>query len=462
MAKTQRAGLSWMIASAVLGIAFFFTMILSIIFFTRISAAEQQAQGDRDALNVWVSSAERNSPDMLPLVESAKEDRVSVASKFRENARWLKETMGVGSDTAIPEIKQKLTTAGVTEGKNLLDYIIQLKAVTNNDQQLINQIKQDLVKEQENAKQAVAAQQRVTASYNESAGKLKGELDAMRNEFMGFKTKTSTSANSLIGTVDQERKEALTTIATQKSTIAQYEKQNEILQYQLESLRSQRDRLSGTVDPSLLPDGRVSSVLSDSSVVYIDLGRNSHIVLGMTFEVYDSGSGVVKDERGEARGKATLEVVNVLDNASVCRVVRRVPGRELIVGDIIANVVYDPRMKFNFYIFGDFDLDGTGQTTLTDRRRIEGMISAWGGQVVSNRGSNSEGLKPETDFLVLGEEPPLPTEPTNKTDPVTIENYNKAKAKYETYQNLMVEAKKLSIPVLNQNRFLTMVGYYQR
>lgn len=462
MAKSQGSGLSWMIASAVLGIAFFFTMILAIIFFTRISAAEQQAQSDRETLNVWVSAVERNSPDMLPLVDAAKEERVSVISKFRENARWLKETMGVGSDTANAEITQKLTTAGVTDGSNMLSTIVGLKAQTSNDRQQLDQFELDLAKERENARQAVDAQQKVAASYNESSAKLKGELTSMSSEFMGFKDQTTSSANALIGTVDKERKESLETIATQKSTIAQYEKQNAILQHQLESLRSERDRLTGTIDPSLLPDGRISSVLSDSRVVYIDLGRNDHIVLGMTFEVYDSGSGVVKDERGDIRGKSTLEVVNVLDNASVCRVVRRDPGRELIVGDIVANVVYDPRMKFNFYIFGDFDLDDTGQTTLTDRRRIEGMIAAWGGKVVSNRRSGDEGLKPETDFLVLGEEPPLPTEPLDKTDPVTIENYNKAKAKYETYQNLMVEAKKLSIPVLNQNRFLTMVGYYQR
>jgi hypothetical protein len=30
------------------------------------------------------------------------------------------------------------------------------------------------------------------------------------------------------------------------------------------------------------------------------------------------------------------------------------------------------------------------------------------------------------------------------------------------YQKLIGEAKTLSIPVLNQNRFLALVGYYQR
>src|SRR5690606_39257777 len=134
----------------------------------------------------------------------------------------------------------------------------------------------------------------------------------------------------------------------------------------------------------------------------------------------------------------------------------------IVVGDVIANLVYDPKMKFTFFVFGDFDLDGSGQPTLTDRRRIDGMITAWGGQVVTTNANDPKALSAEVDFLVLGAEPVLPYEALDKTDPVAIENYNRALAKFVTYQNLTAEAKRLSIPVLNQNRFLTMVGYYQR
>jgi len=460
MAKVQSSGTSWMIASAVLGIAFFFTLILAIIFYTRVSGAEQAAQKDRDALNLWVSAPERSSPEMVPVLEEARANRVSAVSRINDNARWLREKMINDGGASIEEIKQRLTTAGVPEGQNLLGYIVQLKAINQNDQRMIQQLKQDLEKEQKNAQAAVTAQRASAENFEKASGALKAELDKLNREFQAYKQTSDTAAKGLAGGADAQRREALTTIAQQKSTIDQLEGQLRNLQARYDALLHSRERLTGEgIDPSLMPDGRISSVLSDSRVVYIDRGKNNRVVLGMTFEVYDMGAGVVKDDRGELRGKATLEVVNVLDNASVCRVVRRDPGREIIVGDIIANVVYDPNMKFNFYIFGDFDLDNVGQTTITDRRRIEGMINGWGGQVISSEDGK---LTPETDFLVLGQEPPLPDEPRDKTDPVAIENYNKARAKYETYQNLVMEAKRLSIPVLNQNRFLTMVGYYRR
>lgn len=462
MAKTQGSGMSWMIASAILGIAFFFTLILAIIFYTRVDAAQKQAAADSTALRVWVSSAEANAPNYELFKTEAREKNESVVARLNAHSEWLKETMGVGKESTTEEIRQRLTTAGVEEGTNLLGTINRLKAELANNNQLITQYKANLDKAQQEARTATAAQVQAAKDFTSSTASLKRQLDTMSGEFNAFKDQTSKSANTLIGSRDEEHRAALNTIAQQKSTVDQLQAQNQILQRKIEQLTNEKERLGGTIDPSLLADGRVSSVLANSQVVYIDLGRKDRVVLGMTFEVFDAASGVTKDESGESRGKATLEVVNVLDNASVCRVVRRDSGRELVVGDVIANGVYDPKMKFNFYIFGDFDLENTGQPTLTDRRRIEGMITSWGGRVINTPGSGQDTLSPETDFLILGQEPPLPQEPRDKTDPVTIENFNRAKAKYETYQNLLVEARRLSIPVLNQNRFLVMVGYYQR
>ena len=52
--------------------------------------------------------------------------------------------------------------------------------------------------------------------------------------------------------------------------------------------------------------------------------------------------------------------------------------------------------------------------------------------------------------------------PASEFDPVKIERVAAQRRKYETYQSLISEAKALSIPILNQNRFLVLVGYYQR
>ena len=42
---------------------------------------------------------------------------------------------------------------------------------------------------------------------------------------------------------------------------------------------------------------------------------------GLTFEVFDPATGVVKDKSGDLRGKATIEVISILDNTSQCRIV---------------------------------------------------------------------------------------------------------------------------------------------
>ena len=63
----------------------------------------------------------------------------------------------------------------------------------------------------------------------------------------------------------------------------------------------------------------------------------------------------------------------------------------------------------------------------------------------------------------VSQAPALPQEPDpDSLDPEDEKRYVREKIIWETYQQLVSEARELSIPILNQNRFLTMVGYYQR
>ena len=219
------------------------------------------------------------------------------------------------------------------------------------------------------------------------------------------------------------------------------------------------------IDPSTLVDGKIASILVEQNAVYIDLGRQSHMIPGMTFEVYDPKVGVVKDKLGDYSGKATIEVINVFETTSVARVVRIPSTNEIFTGDLIANLIYDPDLKFKFFVYGEFDLDRIGKTTVTDRRRIENMILKWGGILKSD--SSQQGSNPtinyDVDFIVLGDEPIFPVAPAkNEVDPTAMERYENARKIYEIYHGLVKQGKELSIPILNQNRFLSMVGYYKR
>jgi hypothetical protein len=83
------------------------------------------------------------------------------------------------------------------------------------------------------------------------------------------------------------------------------------------------------------------------------------------------------------------------------------------------------------------------------------MIEEWGGKLTRQ-------LTYDVDFLVLGRDPALPERPEDQLDPVAMQRYAADQKRFETYQELIGEAKALKIPVLNQNRFLVLIGYYQR
>src|SRR5690606_23185485 len=111
----------------------------------------------------------------------------------------------------------------------------------------------------------------------------------------------------------------------------------------------------------------------------------------------------------------------------------------------------------------DFDVDNTGRTSMSDRRRIETMILQWGGKLSQASEEDNRELSYDVDYLVLGEEPELPTPlPPGTFDPEIIEAHRAKQRRWERYNQLVKEARELQIPVLNQNRFLLLVGYYQR
>jgi hypothetical protein len=192
--------------------------------------------------------------------------------------------------------------------------------------------------------------------------------------------------------------------------------------------------------------------------VYVSLGRADRLQMGMTFEVFDANELVKLDEYERVRGKATLEVVSVEEATSIARIVRQERGRPVQEGDAIVNLVYDPQAVYKFYVYGEFDIDGDGVPDENGIDTIKSRVRQWGGRV-------SDSLTYDVDYLVLGMEPPLPTAPPEgEVDPVKIAQYVQAQREYETYQELIGEARSpsLQIPILNQNRFLALTGYYDR
>jgi len=222
----------------------------------------------------------------------------------------------------------------------------------------------------------------------------------------------------------------------------------------VQQLRGQIEMLKPSARTTLVlePDGRVVRSNQVTGEVYISLGRKDRATPGLTFAVYDPKLGVGSGP--DSGGKAKLEVVEVGENDSLCRVTFTEKGQHVDTNDLIANPVYakDKTRKFHFVVFGEFDLDGDGIATAAEREKIIRLIQSWGGII-------DDTLSTQTDFLVMGAVTGSGAKYLSDTDQ-SGELAKARKAQQDKYNAMVKEARDYSIPLLNANRFLALIGYY--
>jgi predicted nucleic acid-binding Zn-ribbon protein len=439
-------------------ILFVFSFTLAVIFKTQVKSAQIQARDASEELTQMIKPNERNRPEVLELkVKHTSTGASIVGQLLAENSR-LKQVINASPRSTLDAIKAEMAAAGVELGQTLLAEIRKLRSEKAYADQLVDRYSGDLKTQQ--ARLGQIEDQRLVQSrdYESTITQLKATLTSLQEDLEIFRGQVDTQRTALEGQFDTVRSQTQRVVNELRSTVEQKDRQIGSQRKRLEELTGEliSTGKSGGPDLTRESDGQITSILADESLIYIDRGRDDQIVLGMTFEVFDKNAGIVVDETGDLRGKATIEVIRMSEQSSLSRVVRLERGKGIDEDDLIANVVYDPNISYRFYVFGEFDIDDTGQVTTTDRRRVETMISQWGGQLVKKLSYN-------TDFLVLGRQPDPPEQlPASVFDPVKIEQVAAQKRKYQQYQDLIEEAKALSIPILNQNRFLSLVGYYQR
>lgn len=449
--------------------AFVVSLILAILFYTRIEAAENSAAKASEQLNAYATPAEQSSPEVQNVISAevlSEGASTTIVGKLIDRNGRLKQIITGNRNADMGQVLSQVSQANVSEG-NLVQTIRNLQANRETDQQYIQQLTKNVEEQRTKREEAVAAQQQLDNDYKAAVNDLNNQLNTIRGAFTAFQGTVEKNASDWQQQLAKLREENRSQTIATESLVSQKDqviaRQKARIDELINDLK-ERGRF-GDVDPSLLPDGKVASIISGQNRVYIDRGKAERVMLGMTFEVFDRKVGVTRNRFEEYRGKATIEIIKILDNASIARIVRMEKGEEILEGDIIANAVYDPDMVFKFFVYGAFDIDNTGQPTQTDRRRIEMMVHQWGAEVMDSllTGGQPAPLTYDVDFLVLGEVPELPDEPDFDTiDPIAAETYYAAKKRYEDYHSLVAQATELSIPILNQNRFLVMIGHYER
>jgi hypothetical protein len=308
-----------------------------------------------------------------------------------------------------------------------------------------------------------------SATATETIKKLNDAIASSNFQRGDAEVKAQEALNKFMRDAEDQRRELVLRLEDSQSQIAK-------LTAEIRDLRLRILNFGGKTDVSIgEPDGRVVRVNGATGEVYINLGKKDRMAPGLPFTAYDPRTGVRFGTDESAQGNGSIEVIQVGEEMSLCRVTRTSKDRAIQADDLIANIVYhnDRTRKFHFTVFGEFDLDGDGVATAAERERLIVLIKSWGGQV-------DDDVTSQTDYLVLGAKPKPPLLDQSEPEPAATstapaaegapapasapavaggvgEVRNKEQARYE---ELEIAAKRLAIPVLNANRFLSMVGYY--
>ena len=198
-------------------------------------------------------------------------------------------------------------------------------------------------------------------------------------------------------------------------------------------------------------DGNVIAVDDLAGIVHLNIGSDDKVYPGLTFAIYDRTTKMPKD----GKGKAEVEIFDVGKKVSTARIVYSEKRNPIVVNDIAANLIWDTDKPNIFVVAGDFDLNADGFPDFDAIEKISAYIENWGGRAMSRVSIN-------TDFIVLGDKPPMLRKPTFEDieeDPMAMQKYESSEVMGAQYDEVLQKAQALSVPVFSYERFLYLIGY---
>lgn len=461
----------WLIAFVFL---FVITLGLAIMFYHRQSSQEQEFTETQNQLNQYASSADRADEAVIRVSDRASQEGRSVVRELLTEREQLHRAIGVGSTA---ELQRVMSEQKIPAGTPLMGYITTTRSELARANNLLQQQQQQLQQRDAALAELGKKYEALRTERDQKMAELTANLGKLQADLQAYQQQVGNQQTQLSEALAKSREDAETQVRGRDAQLKKLQDELAKAQLRIKELQDTMQRDTPDVpDLSKQGDGRIVAVNPDQNLIYMDLGSQDHLVLGMTFEVFDSTRGVEIGEQGELRGKATVEVVDIGPRSSSARIVRSSFSRPILPGDVLANLVYSKDRKFKFYVFGNFDLDGDGQYTISDHDAVVQLIERWGGEVVNNgqragqlgaligkEAADQAVLPLDTDFVIVGQEPEVPPQlAAGERDPAIIQAQARAKQKWDEYLALRNEAAALSIPVINQNRFLALIGHTGR
>lgn len=435
---------------------------LAVMFYVWWNNDVQTTERAEKELRAVASRNEINSPAVRLLVERPVTGGTSTSTTIvgrllAENAALKELIKGDGNAPyqAIDEAARAArVSANLTDGA-LVDGLAKLQEEIQKQRKLVEELRGSLATATQQYESARSSFESAKTGNEKSIDALKGDVSRLtgslttaKNQLDETVTRYEKEKTAAAARLEAEQREIATQIALLNEEVNKRNRTIEELKHELDIHRPKPGDKAMTV-----ADGKIIRASLGSSEIWINLGKKDNVKTGLTFAVYDPRLGV--NSGPEGRGKGAIEVIEVGDNQARARVIHTEKGQSIMQDDLIANLAYHRTKdrKSRFVIYGDFDLDGDGVSTPGEREKLERLVATWGGVI-------DDKLTTQTDYLVVGAMPGSATarlmEQTEQSEDLKAKRAEEQKS----YDQLIADARDFSIPVLNANRFLGMIGYY--
>ena len=401
-------------------------------------------------------------PSSMALLDVAVRQRDNLAQTITGTPGSSPADAQAAAAGALAAAKDRTKGASLTlpTSDNLAGAVKTLADAVASRAEQVQNLQAQVEQTQKEKAQLIADMNKALEQKNQDIANIRAQMEKSTADVAAYSASKDQTVAGIEKNRDTERQAAQSALNKKDVELAGLRRDLDKAEKELNVLRSRLGGLRVNPNESIVrqADGQIVRIAGDG-IVYINRGGGDQIAPGLTFEVYDKTAGVPAlgdglSDTDMPAGKASIEVIRVGATSSEARVVRQTPGSQITEGDLIANLVYDPNTKYNFVVYGKFDLDHNGVATAQDADVIKRLIAQWGGKVVDQ-------VNVDTDFIVLGKEPVVPTFSSDEErDPIIQQKIAAAKKEVSDYQNVLRLASELHIPIMNQNRFLYFTGYY--
>ncbi|MGB2820295.1 MAG: hypothetical protein WBF17_04900 [Phycisphaerae bacterium] len=438
-------------------ILFVFAASMAVLFFTKYDGAQKQHLEEKEVRKQLADSEQLKRAEIRQMrnqyIKSAKAGMGStVVTQLNSQIAALADAITGLPNTTFLEAKQEIDKTfqvvkpPVRRGlvKHMTDFNEQL-GVKEAEITKLNADKTQLTTELNAAKQALAD---AKTDFDTKLKQKDDQIAALDQKFQNFETDHN---NKLAGAKKEYQtsvEEINKQVAAQADQIKDLDRETRRWKKKYEIEIDKKVRPAVDADRIVRrPDGKVLRVLADENLVYINIGSKNRVTEDLRLTVYpytgipDSGAG-----------KAVVEVINVSDSVSECRIIEQAKDDPVIPGDLVANLVYDALRTYSFVVEGEFDIDGSGVPSIAGNKAIKELVRRYGGRLMND-------VSIDSDYVILGDPPARPRKPDD-TDPPDVWNlYNDRLKSFNRYKAVKDDAEGHQIPRLGGKRFLDLIGY---